>query len=289
MQRKGAHASTYGQRIAILDKAQGWQEAAGATSASTSPLPGGGFSCANDEDVRRGLLMTRGSVFAPKPVASPEASRASQAPAAIEEDPAAATWRENSDARPLALLAGLEGEGGFDDTADDDGSDNDDQEEEGGEEGGEEGEEEGEKGEEEDGEEVEEEKGEEPAGEESLGLLAEGEEKLAMGRAGGQSGGKPGGRESAGSKSWSWAGHEIKYVAEGSGPAVVLVHGFGASIGHFRKNIPVLSESYTVYALDLLGQGGSAKPPNFVYTIEAWAEVHIRPLPIPLQTSLPRP
>eukprot|EP00897_Mesotaenium_endlicherianum_P008374 jgi/Mesen1/7565/ME000392S06832 len=77
----------------------------------------------------------------------------------------------------------------------------------------------------------------------------------------------------AGSKSWSWAGHEIKYVAEGSGPAVVLVHGFGASIGHFRKNIPVLSESYTVYALDLLGQGGSAKPPNFVYTIEAWAEL----------------
>lgn len=34
----------------------------------------------------------------------------------------------------------------------------------------------------------------------------------------------------------------------GCGPPVVFVHGFGASIGHFRKNIPALSQSYKVYS-----------------------------------------
>ena len=45
---------------------------------------------------------------------------------------------------------------------------------------------------------------------------------------------------------------------------VLLVHGFGASISHFRYNIPQLVEeqhAHTVYAIDLLGLGGSEKPP----------------------------
>ena len=32
----------------------------------------------------------------------------------------------------------------------------------------------------------------------------------------------------------------------GCGPPVVFVHGFGASIGHFRKNVPALSQDYKV-------------------------------------------
>ena len=40
-----------------------------------------------------------------------------------------------------------------------------------------------------------------------------------------------------------------------------MIHGFGASVGHFRKNIPVLAgEGYRVYAIDLLGFGASDKP-----------------------------
>jgi pimeloyl-ACP methyl ester carboxylesterase len=41
---------------------------------------------------------------------------------------------------------------------------------------------------------------------------------------------------------------------------VILLHGFGASIGHWRHTIPSLAGSCQVHALDLLGFGGSDKP-----------------------------
>lgn len=56
----------------------------------------------------------------------------------------------------------------------------------------------------------------------------------------------------------------------GTGRPLVLIHGFGASIGHWRKNIPVLAAGgYRVFALDLLGFGGSDKP-ALDYTVELW-------------------
>lgn len=59
----------------------------------------------------------------------------------------------------------------------------------------------------------------------------------------------------------------------GTGLPLVLVHGFGASIGHWRKNIPVLAAGgYRVFAIDLLGFGGSDKPP-LNYTLELWEEL----------------
>jgi pimeloyl-ACP methyl ester carboxylesterase len=58
----------------------------------------------------------------------------------------------------------------------------------------------------------------------------------------------------------------------GTGKPLVLIHGFGASIGHWRKNIPVLAEAgYRVYAIDLLGFGGSDKP-ALSYTLELWQQ-----------------
>jgi pimeloyl-ACP methyl ester carboxylesterase len=54
---------------------------------------------------------------------------------------------------------------------------------------------------------------------------------------------------------------------------LILIHGFGAAIGHWRKNIPVLAAAgYRVFALDLLGFGGSEKPP-LEYTLELWEEL----------------
>lgn len=75
-------------------------------------------------------------------------------------------------------------------------------------------------------------------------------------------------------QTWTWRTYPITYAQEGSqGPAIVLVHGFGASWGHWRKLMPLLAEHYQVYALDLLGFGASAKPTPgaaIAYTFETW-------------------
>ena len=69
---------------------------------------------------------------------------------------------------------------------------------------------------------------------------------------------------------WYWQGHKIRYTAVGTGKPLLLIHGFGASIGHWRKNIPVLANAgYRVFAMDLLGFGGSDKAP-LQYTLELW-------------------
>ncbi|NEO48133.1 MAG: alpha/beta hydrolase, partial [Moorea sp. SIO4A3] len=53
---------------------------------------------------------------------------------------------------------------------------------------------------------------------------------------------------------WNWQGNQIEYTVMGTGKPLLLVHGFGASIGHWRKNIPVLAAGgYRVFAIDLLG------------------------------------
>ncbi len=73
---------------------------------------------------------------------------------------------------------------------------------------------------------------------------------------------------------WTWQGHRICYQHSGNaGPAVVLIHGFGASWRHWRKNIPFLAQHCRVFALDLIGFGGSAKPTpdrEIRYTFETW-------------------
>ena len=71
---------------------------------------------------------------------------------------------------------------------------------------------------------------------------------------------------------WTWKNHKIRYTVAGKGKPLLLIHGFGASIGHWRKNIPILAEQgYRVFALDLLGFGESAKP-SLDYTLELWQE-----------------
>lgn len=76
-------------------------------------------------------------------------------------------------------------------------------------------------------------------------------------------------------QTWLWRGHEICYQQTGDrGPAVVLIHGFGASWGHWRKNLPVLGQESRCYAIDLIGFGASAKPEpgtTVDYTFDTWA------------------
>ncbi|VAH28453.1 unnamed protein product [Triticum turgidum subsp. durum] len=77
---------------------------------------------------------------------------------------------------------------------------------------------------------------------------------------------------------WNWKGYNIRYQCAGtSGPALVLIHGFGANSDHWRKNIPVLAMANRVYAIDLIGYGYSDKPnprefEESFYTFETWGE-----------------
>ncbi|KAA0047761.1 pheophytinase [Cucumis melo var. makuwa] len=87
------------------------------------------------------------------------------------------------------------------------------------------------------------------------------------------------------SNKWQWNQYSINYFVShyqpqqqpqsSSSPVVLLVHGFGASIPHWRRNISTLSQYSTVYAIDLLGFGASDKPAGFAYTMETWAELVI--------------
>lgn len=73
--------------------------------------------------------------------------------------------------------------------------------------------------------------------------------------------------------SWTWRDYGINYTVMGEGKPLLLIHGFGASIGHWRKNIPVLADKgYQVFAIDLLGFGVSDKP-ALDYSLELWQEL----------------
>ena len=60
---------------------------------------------------------------------------------------------------------------------------------------------------------------------------------------------------------------------EGAGPAIVLIHGFGAAIDWWDKIAPELATNYRVIRIDLssLGHGGTAAPRSAGYSIERQA------------------
>ncbi|HET6614232.1 MAG TPA: alpha/beta hydrolase [Kofleriaceae bacterium] len=57
-------------------------------------------------------------------------------------------------------------------------------------------------------------------------------------------------------------GTQIHYVDVGSGPAVLLLHGYGSSLRSWETVIPVLAEHHRVIAIDLKGFGWSGRPPG---------------------------
>ncbi len=71
-------------------------------------------------------------------------------------------------------------------------------------------------------------------------------------------------------------GITLHFLAEGSGPPVLLIHGLGGFADVWRHNIPVLARHATAIALDLPGFGRSSKPPGpyplafFAHTLEAF-------------------
>ncbi|KAF3433124.1 hypothetical protein FNV43_RR24226 [Rhamnella rubrinervis] len=73
---------------------------------------------------------------------------------------------------------------------------------------------------------------------------------------------------------WRWSGYLIQYTVVGhEGPAILLVHGFGAFLEHYRDNMSNIAEGRNrVWAITILGFGKSEKP-NIVYTELMWAEL----------------
>ncbi|MBD2076657.1 alpha/beta fold hydrolase [Phormidium sp. FACHB-592] len=77
-------------------------------------------------------------------------------------------------------------------------------------------------------------------------------------------------------RDWVWRGWQTRYTylraaKPGSTTPLILLHGFGASIGHWRNNLDALAEHHTVYALDMLGFGASEKA-CASYKTDLWVE-----------------
>lgn len=76
-------------------------------------------------------------------------------------------------------------------------------------------------------------------------------------------------------REWVWRGWPIRYTylpgreehLKDPKPPLILLHGFGAAIEHWRHNIPCLSQHYRVYALDLLGFGGQKRQQRIIVFI----------------------
>lgn len=75
-------------------------------------------------------------------------------------------------------------------------------------------------------------------------------------------------------KMWRWKGYLIQYTVVGDeGPAVLLVHGFGAFLEHYRDNVDsIVNSKNRVWTITVLGFGKSEKP-NIIYTELLWSEL----------------
>ena len=60
-------------------------------------------------------------------------------------------------------------------------------------------------------------------------------------------------------------GSRLRYLTDGTGPALVLLHTVRTQLDYFQRLIPQLWDSFTVYAVDLPGMGWSDIVPGAGY------------------------
>jgi pimeloyl-ACP methyl ester carboxylesterase len=80
-------------------------------------------------------------------------------------------------------------------------------------------------------------------------------------------------------RDWCWRGWTTRYTffratahgAADNNPPLLFVHGFGASLGHWRHNFEPFQVQHNLYALDLIGFGASSKVARS-YHVSFWVE-----------------
>jgi pimeloyl-ACP methyl ester carboxylesterase len=71
-----------------------------------------------------------------------------------------------------------------------------------------------------------------------------------------------------------YRGHQIFVQTAGTGPALLLIHGYPTSSYDWHAVWEPLCAHFTVIAPDMLGMGFSAKPAHYNYSIQDHADMH---------------
>jgi pimeloyl-ACP methyl ester carboxylesterase len=73
---------------------------------------------------------------------------------------------------------------------------------------------------------------------------------------------------------FDYLGFDVFYAAEGSGPHLLLVHGYPFGSFDWVHICPALSGRFSLIAPDMLGMGFSAKPVRYEYSVHDHADMH---------------
>jgi len=73
---------------------------------------------------------------------------------------------------------------------------------------------------------------------------------------------------------FDYLGFEVFFVRDGSGPQLVLIHGYPFSSFDWLRIWPTLRERFSLIAPDMLGMGFSAKPARYEYSVHDHADMH---------------
>jgi pimeloyl-ACP methyl ester carboxylesterase len=81
-------------------------------------------------------------------------------------------------------------------------------------------------------------------------------------------------RWKAAGKQFDYLGFDIFYRVEGSGPALLLIHGYPFNTWDWAPIWDRLTARFTVIAPDMIGMGFSAKPVAYEYSVHDHADMH---------------
>jgi pimeloyl-ACP methyl ester carboxylesterase len=73
---------------------------------------------------------------------------------------------------------------------------------------------------------------------------------------------------------FDYLGFDIFYRVEGSGPPLLLIHGYPFNSFDWAPIWPTLTRRFTVIAPDMMGMGFSAKPVHYEYSVHDHADMH---------------